>query len=37
MQSAAVNVEHLSEGVYILEIGSSESIIRKKVMVVMKN
>lgn len=35
--AAAVNVEQLSEGIYILEIGSSDSIIRKKVMVVMKN
>ena len=33
-----VNVENLSEGIYILEIGSgSTGIIRKKIMVVMKN
>jgi methionine-rich copper-binding protein CopC len=35
--ASTINVEHLSEGIYILEIGSSNSIIRKKVMVVMKN
>lgn len=35
--AASVNVEQLSEGIYILEIRSSDSIIRKKVMVVMKN
>ncbi len=36
--SASVNVENLSEGIYILEIGTSNTgIIRKKIMVVMKN
>jgi len=35
---ATVSVENLSEGIYILEIGSgSTGIIRKKIMVVMKN
>ena len=36
--SATVNVEDLSEGIYILEIGNGNTgIIRKKIMVVMKN
>jgi len=36
--SATVNVQDLSEGIYILEIGTANTgIIRKKVMVVMKN
>ena len=36
--SAAVNVEDLAEGIYIIEIGAgSTGIIRKKIMVVMKN
>ena len=36
--SATVNVENLSEGIYILEIGSGDAgIIRRKIMVVMNN
>ena len=36
--TATVNVEQLSEGIYILEIGTTNTgIIRKKIMVVMKN
>lgn len=36
--AASVNVENLPEGIYILEIGSGNTgIIRKKIMVVMKN
>lgn len=36
--AASVNVETLSEGIYILEIGSEKTgIVRKKIMVVMKN
>jgi hypothetical protein len=37
-KAAEVNVENLSEGIYILEIESpNASVVRKKIMVVMKN